>query len=180
MWDKSGLSGNWIVNSLGILQNDVNGSSLDTTLTIKISKGTELLNDVGKPLSELSVAPIDPPDDPPDGYHLLSSFNFTPDGAKFDPGITITLSFDASALENGETLVLAFYNETDGTWEFIEGTDNGDGTATFNITHFSVYYLLSRSAENTSTPPIWIWIVIGGAVAAILLLAVLIYRRVYK
>jgi hypothetical protein len=176
MWDKSGLAENWFVDNQGYLQKVVDVTSLDGTMTINIPLSAKIVDASGNPLAEMSVAPIASPAVAPKGYHILKSFHFLPDGAQFDPGMTITISFNASDVADGKTVVLAFYNETDGKWEFIEGTNNGDVTATFTITHFSVYSLMSK----TSTHSIWFWIAISGSGAIILLLAALLYRRVYK
>jgi len=175
MWDSATPSRVNISGS-GILQQNVVLSSLDDSITINISKGAELLDAAGKPLTNISVAPIAPPADAPEDYHILKSFNFDPDGAEFDPGITITISFDASAVADGETVVLAFYNETNDEWEFVEGTDNGDGTASFIITHFSAYSLMHGTADD-GPMGIWIWVLIGIGALLLILIVILLARR---
>jgi hypothetical protein len=151
MGDKSDLPGDWIINSLGILQNNVSGSSLDDTLTINILKDTKMLDSSGNPLAEMSVLPIAPPATPPAGYHILRTFNFSPDGATFNPGMIITISYNASEVASGETVVIAYYNETASKWEFVEGTASADGKATFTATHFSTYAVMAGS-EGTKAP----------------------------
>ena len=54
--------------------------------------------------------------------------------ATFSPGIQITIAFDTSQVAEGETVAIAFYDEATGQWDFVEGTVNPDGTASFNIT----------------------------------------------
>ena len=173
MGGKSDLFGDWNVNSLGILQNNVSASSSDSTITINIAKGTKVLDSTLYPLTQISIALVAPPVAVPEGYRILKSFNFTPDGAQFAPDIAVTVSTE------GKTVVLAFYNKTTGEWEFIEGTNNGDGTATFNITHFSTYSLAYKT-EKTSTG-MWTWIGISAvalaALAMLTWLTVLLRRR---
>ena len=185
MWDNGELYGDWIVNSLGILQNDVIGSSFDGTMTISIANGTKVLDSTLFPLTQISVEPVEPPSDIPTGYHVIRSFNFAPDGAQFAPGITVTISFDTSGVTGDATLVLAFYNETDGEWEFVEGTNNGDGTATFAITHFSVYNLMYQGdssdpivpvQENTSHPKNQLIVIAVVAAAVVLATAIIILQ----
>ena len=177
MWDNTNAPTKVNLSSDGILQQNVILSALDGMMTISISNGTELLDISGHPLTSISVTPIEPPAEPPEDYHILKSFNFDPDGAEFDPGITVTISFDPSDVAEGETLVLAFYNETTDEWEFISGTDNGDGTATFFLTHFSAYSLMHDTVEDNSMG-IWIWVLIGiGALLALLVVILLIRLR---
>jgi len=150
MWDKSEMSGDWIVNRLGILQDNVSVSSADSTMTIDIAKGTKVLDLTLNSLTQISVAPTAAPAEVPDGYNIIKSFDFDPDGAQFAPGITVTVSFNSSDVAKDEAPVLGFYNEADGEWEFTGGVNNGDGTATFTITHFSVYNLMYH--EDSSEP----------------------------
>jgi hypothetical protein len=185
MWDNGEMSGDWTVNSLGVLQNDVSGSSLDGAMTISIANGTKVLDSTLFPLTQISVEPVEPPSDIPTGYHIIRSFNFAPDGAQFAPGITVIISFDTSGVTNGTVLVLAFYNETDGEWAFIEGTNNGDGTATFTVTHFSVYSLMYQGDSSGSVAPVQegkgssgnqLIAIAAVAAAAVLVIAIIILQ----
>jgi hypothetical protein len=150
MWDKGGLAENWFVDNQGYLQEDVDATSIDGTMTINIPKDTKILDSAGDPLTQISVAPIAPPAAAPEGYKILKSFDFNPDGAEFAPSIEITISFDPATVPEGKTVALAFYNETEGKWEFVSGTNNGNGTATFELTHFSAYSLMSISTQYPS------------------------------
>ena len=175
---KGPLSDNWLVDSQGYLQKAVDAISLDGTMTINISGDTKILDSAGNPLTNITVTPIEPPAAAPEGYQILKSFDFTPNGAQFDPGITITISFNPSDVPSGKTVALAFYNETEGKWEFVPGINNGDGTATFAVLHFSAYSLMYQG-EDTSLG-IWPWIGITAALVAIAmaaLLTVLLQRR---
>jgi hypothetical protein len=154
-------------------------------MTINIAKGTKVLDSTLNSLTQISVAPIASPAEAREGYHIIKSFNFDPDGAQFAPGITVTVSFDASIVEDSETLVLAFYNETDDEWEFVEGTNNGDGTATFNITHFSVYALMYQDDSSEPIAPVQedsehsdyqLIIIVAVATAAVLAIALIIWQ----
>ena len=151
MWGAKGpLSDNWLVDNQGYLQKDVAAASIDGTMTINITQGTKILDSAGNPLANITVSPVAPPAAAPDGYQLLKSFDFNPDGAKFNPGISITISFNESDVPAGKTVALAFYNESEDKWEFVSGTDNGNGTATFELTHFSAYTLLYEKKYPSS------------------------------
>jgi hypothetical protein len=148
-------------------------ASLDGVVTIDMPQDTTLLDSAGNPLTNISVTPIAPPADPPADYQILKTFEFTPSGAQFNPGITITISFDPATVPAGKTVVIAFYNEATG-WEFIPGTINTDNTAVFTVTHFSAYSLMYNSAEKTNIA-MWIGIAIG--VLLVLLVVILLMKR---
>ena len=175
MWDQGNISGG-TVNNQGVLQQSASVSSLDGVVTIDIPLDATLLDSAGNPLTNISVAPIAPPADPPADYQILKTFAFTPNGATFDPGITITISFDPATVPAGKTVVIAFYNAATAKWEFITGTINADNTATFTVTHFSVYSLMYNNAAKSSTS-VWIWVLIGIGALLVLLLAIWLLRR---
>jgi len=151
MWGHIGPADNWPLDSQGYLQRNVDTTSLDGTVSIHIPSGTEMLDSSDNPLNEIRVETADPPANPPAGYHVLQAFAFNPDGATFNPGMKITISFDPSEITLDKILVLAFYNETAGEWELIRGTINENDTATFNISHFSVYALMYQDDSSPAT-----------------------------
>jgi hypothetical protein len=176
MWDQGNLSGNWMVNNQGVLQQNASVSSLDSVVTVNIPKDATLLDSANNSLTQISITPIAPPADPPTDYQILKTFDFKPNGAQFDPGITITISFNPADVPPGKTVVIAFYNEATAKWEFTSGTINADNTATFTVTHFSAYSLMYNSAGKSSTN-IAMWVGIAVGILLVLLLAILLMRR---
>ena len=135
------------------------GTSLDNfwaisdDITIYIPEYTEMKGPDGKRLTELTAEEVDAPPAPPEGYQVLAAFDFDPDGATFDPGITINIKFDPDDVAAGQTVVIAYYNETTGEWQFIEGTVTEDGQAVFVMEHCSIFGVLaSVSAAPQPTP----------------------------
>lgn len=175
-----GPAENWPVDSQGYLQRNVDSTSLDGTMSIHIPSSTKMLDSSDNPLSEIHVETADPPADPPAGYHVLQAFNFNPDGATFNPGMNITISFNPSQVPTNKTVVLAFYNTSTGEWELIRGIINGNDTATFNITHFSVYTLMFRTEKNSPVSGMIVSIVAGIAVVLALVMLVIKRRRPHK
>ena len=175
------MAGNWLVDKQGYLQKDVSATSLDETMTINIPKDTKILDSADNPLANISVTPIAPPAAAPDGYQILKTFDFTPNGATFDSGITIAIAFNPSEVPVAKTVVIAFYNVATGKWEFIPSTINADNAATFTVTHFSAYSLMYNSTEKSSATSIWIWVGLAAmslvALAMLTWLAVLLRRR---
>ena len=158
------------------MQQNVNLSSLDGSVNIYIPADATLRDSVGgNPLTNISVTPIAPPADPPADYYILKTFEFTPSGAQFDPGITITISFDPATVPDGKTVVIYCYSATTG-WQAIPGTVHADGTATFTVTHFSAYSLMYNEKTSKPISP-WIWVLIGVGVLLVLLIVILLIMR---
>ena len=176
MWDQGNISGG-TVNNQGVLQQSASAASLDGVVNIYIPADATLVDSAGNPLTNISITPIAPPADPPADYQILKTFEFTPSGAQFNPGITITISFDPATVPAGKTVVIAFYNAATAKWEFIPGTINSDNTATFTVTHFSEYSLMYNGAAKSSTNvAMWVGIAVVGILLA-LLIAILLMRR---
>jgi hypothetical protein len=90
---------------------------------------------------------------------VIASFDFHPDGATFDPAIEITLTYDPDALPEDvdeSQIVIAFYNEATGAWEYLSGTVDPDtNTITFSATHFTIFAVMAPgecAPAPTETP----------------------------
>jgi hypothetical protein len=143
----------------GTVQGDVDAISPDGNVSIHIPAGTTALFGNGSPLTELNVDSIDYCPGPPDGKTVIAAFDFHPDGATFDPAIEITVTYDPDALPEGtdpSQLVIAFYNEATGAWEYLNGTVNPDtNTITFSVTHFTIFAVMAPgecAPEPAETP----------------------------
>jgi len=136
-----------------VLQEDVEASSPDDAVSISIPSGTTMLGPDGQPVDDFTVSAVAPLPAAPEGGHVLAAFDFEPDGATFSPGIEITIEFDPSEVAEGEEVVIAYYDETTGEWQYITGTVSG-GTATFTVTHFTIYSVLAvpEGSVPTATP----------------------------
>jgi hypothetical protein len=141
------------MNAQGVLLSNVHIASPDGTVSISIPYLTKALDTNGNPLSRIEVQQIESQPTPPKGYHILAAFKFQPDGAKFDPGIQITITFDPSQVAPGETVAIAYLNDATGSWTFIEGTVNPDGTATFTVSHFTTFAVLEQLAATPTPTP---------------------------
>ena len=152
---------NWMLCVAGTCdRGDVNfwGTTLDSfwaigdDISIFIPEYTKMKGPDGSRLTGFDATQISDPPSAPEGYAVLAAFDFDPDGATFDPGITINIKFDPADVAAGETPVIAYYNETTGEWEFIEGTIE-DGQAVFTITHCSIYGVLAPAAPAPQPTP---------------------------
>jgi len=177
------------MNSYGVLQEEVDASSPDGSVHVHIPSGTEVLGPTGAPIDDFTVTPVDPLPDPPEGGHVLAAFDIDPDGMTFNPGIEITITFDPSEVAAGEEVVIGVLNEVTGEWEYATGIVNANGTATFTITHTTIYGVLAVPEGTVPTPAPaqagedegidwWVWVVVGVMILVILVLVIAIIVRV--
>lgn len=188
-WDvpKSALM-QWGQGSDGTLLENVEATSIDGLVTILIAAGTQVLDTDGETLSQIFVTllyplfieyPSESLPDVPDGYSLIEAFDFQPTGTQFiNSGIQIVLTYDSSSISEGQTPVIAFFNEGIGSWEFIAGIlGPSENEIIFTTDHFTIYAVFVKLPESlspvlpdmiTSSSNIW-WI----ALAAVLGIPVL-------
>ncbi len=152
--------GNVPVNEQGVTTGGVaiTGGCLDCGGTLIIPEGTTALDADGNPLNNVTVgAPAAAPDDPADG-NILGICDFGPDGATFDPPLTVKMSYDPAELPEGvaeEDLVLAYYDESTGQWVELENivVDTVNHTISGSIAHFTKIGALAQlPPEPTPTP----------------------------
>jgi hypothetical protein len=140
----------------GAVQTNVQLKSDDDRLSIDIASGTYLRDKVGNALGALSVGSLDNPPAPPSGSVLVTVYNFGPDGAVFDPGINLTLSYDPKTLPAGareEELYTAWWDGTN--WQALMGTVNAAArTVSIKVNHFTQFALISKLPSTSPTPQI--------------------------
>ena len=146
-----GEESTFLVDEDGVVQSTIEATSADGRLTITIPKGTIALDKDGNPLTTLT-AEVDPsPHDPPEGDHIIGlAYDFGPDGATFDPPVTITWTYDPDDLPDDvdeEDMVVAFYDEAEGKWVECTCTcDPGTNCITVSISHFTHFAVIGRVA----------------------------------
>lgn len=77
-----------------------------------------------------------------DEVSLVFDFGLSIGGNKitdFNQPVTITIKFDPSKVTDLSKVGVYYYNEKNGTWEYVGGKANPDGTITFTVDHFSKY-----------------------------------------
>lgn len=174
-----GASASWAMSEDGTLLEDVTAISPDSTVTIFLQSGTKALGPDGLPLESIDVTRMDPPPSPPTGYEMMSAFKFEPDGATFDPDALITIKYLQGDIPKGvkeNRLEIAALDTSTLQWQILSSNVNtGANTISFSTGHFSVYALVSPPASAMGG--IWLWIVIGVAVLAVLGLLFFVYKR---
>ena len=123
-------------DSNGIVQSTYTEESSDGKAKLTIPKGTMVFDADGKPLKSVSISSTQL------GGTILA-YNLGPDGATFDPKVTLIFEFDPSDVPVGKTVVIKVYDGTE--WISLETTvDTSTNTATAKVSHFSVFALFGE------------------------------------
>jgi len=186
-FDIGGTKASWNTSSTGVIPQAVNVVSADGEINVHIPAGTTALNGEGEPLDELNMSSTAAYPAAFGDRTVIAAFNFDPDGAAFNPGIEITLTYDPDTIPAGvneSSLIIAVYDESSEGWEYITGVVNTvANTITFTVRHFTTFTL--------QTPPVphaggglaaWVIIVIVFFTAIILGVIAGLYlkhRRIY-
>jgi len=146
-----GTAGSFRTDSKGVVQATIQATSEDGNLTITIPKNTIALDKHGDPLSSLTSAVDVSPPAPLEDTHIIGvAYGFGPDGATFDPAITLTWSYDPDALPEGvaeEDLVIAYYDESADEWVELECTvDTENNVITASVAHFTSFAIIGTVA----------------------------------
>jgi predicted GH43/DUF377 family glycosyl hydrolase len=138
-----------VVTGEGVFTEEVTAESEDGVCELSIEEGTIGLTEEGEPLSEISMVEMEEPPAPPEDSNVIGLiYDFGPDGATFDPSITLTWSYDPNDIPEGvaeENLVIAIWDEEAGEWVELEDiiVDPETNTITAKASHFSAFTILS-------------------------------------
>jgi hypothetical protein len=153
------------VNAAGKFNIEAIANSSDGQVIITIPKDTIGTNSKGVRLVSIAIEKIvaDLPPPPDDAVIVGSVYDITPDGALFNPPISLTISYSESRVPpevSQMNLVIGTYNRIVGEWEIIPSSANlADKTVTAHLGHFSTYAILaftrpaSFKIENITTYP---------------------------
>jgi hypothetical protein len=138
------------LNSEGEATTNVNLNSTDGLVTIGISAGTLALDAQGNPLGNIQIVTLSTPPPPP-GYVLVGhAYDCLPDGATFQPAITLTFKYTEADIPEGvneQDLVIAYWDG--GQWVSLTTTVSAAAnTASAEVAHFTPFAILA----GTGTP----------------------------
>jgi len=154
----------------GVFTGTVVAGSDDGNATLDIPKGTKGLTEDLDPLSSISMttmteedqAALPPPtpgniaglDEIPADAHIVSLFyDFSPDGATFDPPATLTINYgDLPEGVTADNLVIVYWNETDGTWEALQNIVIINGTISGDLSHFTAFIVVGYEEKAPPAP----------------------------
>ena len=129
--------------------------SEDKIISITIPDGDTALDGEGNPLTDVEFVAAESVPDPPEDASIIGlPYQLGPDGATFDPPVTLTWRYDPADIPDGvdeEELVIAYYDEDADEWQELEfEVDPGSDTLSAYIDHFSTFAVIAFSA---SSPP---------------------------
>jgi len=147
------------ISSSGEILETIEATSEDGMLTLTIPEGTIALDKDDNSLITLE-AQIDtsPPPSPEDTSIIGLAYDFGPDGATFDPSITLTRSYDPNDIPEGvaeEDLVLAWYDEASDQWIELDCVVyTGNNTITAAIEHFTTFAIIGAIIPLEPVEPV--------------------------
>jgi hypothetical protein len=144
-----------IITSDGALTADVTATSCDGKIELTIDKGTTARTSDDEPIASIAMAEMLEPPSPPEGSNVVGlTYDMGPEGAIFDPPITLTFTYDPGDIPEGvneEDLVIAVWDEDTSDWTTLEGAivDPVTHTITAPVSHFSVCAILAYTSPAT-------------------------------
>ena len=142
----------------GVVQEPVELMSSDGETTVEVTAGTVALDAEGEPLEAITIEPMAEMPPAPAAQRVIGfAYDLGPDGATFDPPITVTFSYDRTLLPPGaneEKLVIAFYRTGSQVWESLTNivVDTETQTITAEISHFTLFAVLVEAEPPAPAP----------------------------
>lgn len=132
------------VNSSGMVQSAIQLKLDDSRSTLDIADNTRLSDGSGNRLESLTAKKLNPVPNPPYQSAVIMAYEFGPEGARFDPALSLTLKYDPQLLPagvDGSKITLVYWNGTN--WVAVDSKlDVNAGKVTAKIEHFSRYALV--------------------------------------
>jgi len=146
-----------IVASDGVFTEGTTAQSEDKNCVLTIDADTKGLIEDEEPLDEITLIEMEDPPDPPEESGVIGlTYDFGPDGATFDPSITLAFTYDPSLIPEGvneENLVIAVWDKTTGEWVVLEGctVDLDSHTISAPVSHFTAFSILAYTRPAAFT-----------------------------
>jgi len=136
------------LDEYGVFIEDITAESTDGNCWVTVSKDTTGLTKDGMPLSEICIIPMEEPPPLPDFANFIGLvYDFRPDGATFDPPITLCITYDPALAPEGvaeENLVAAMWDEMAGEWANLNSTVYpATNTICAPVSHFTPFTILA-------------------------------------
>ncbi|MFC1939782.1 hypothetical protein ACFLXO_03735 [Chloroflexota bacterium] len=145
------------IRSDGIFAEEFQAKSTDGNCKLTIAKGTSGLTQEGNPLNQIAIVEEEEPPTLPEFFSIVGpSYDLGPDGARFDPAVTITFTYEESLIPAGvaeEKLAIATWNEEAGDWVMLTDSTVDPEVNTINATfgHFTTFSILAHTHPATFT-----------------------------
>ena len=138
-----------LVNAQGVFQQTVTAKSADNTVELSIPIGTTGKTKEGTSLSAISVTPMTTPPAPPAQTNVIGlTYDFGPEGATFNPPITVKISYDPTKIPSGvaeKDLKIAYFDSATGKWVNLTDitVDPVSHTISGKTSHFTPFAVLA-------------------------------------
>lgn len=138
------------ISTKGKFLEKVTAKSANRKVSITIPVGTTGVTAGGAPLTEISITEMATPPTPPANSNIIGlTYDLGPDGAHFDPPITLTLTYNPTAIPAGvavEDLVLAYWNGSE--WVELENitVDPDTNTISAPVSHFTAFTVIAHTS----------------------------------
>jgi len=148
-----------VTTPTGEFTDDVTFKSADDSLVLYIPDGTIGLTDDGDPLSRITMTEVYSPPEPPENNDFIGlSYDLGPDGATFDPPITLSFSYNENWIPSGltlENLTIGYYDMDTKAWVMLGAEDitidPDTNTITAKISHFTNFSVMVHTAPAELT-----------------------------
>ena len=122
--------------------------SEDKIISITIPDGATALDGEGNPLTDVKFLVVESVPDPPEGVSIVGPpYQLGPDGATFDPPVTLTWNYDPADIPDGvdeEELGITYYDEDAARWQELESTVHPEtNTITAPVGHFTTFTVIA-------------------------------------
>jgi hypothetical protein len=167
------------MDEMGVLQQEVGLTFNNGSVAIEISQGTTALTNDGTPLEAMVVQPVDNPPTPPSDCHIIGlAYDFSPDGAIFDPPITLTLWYDPASFPLGiaeKDLTIAYFDIVRGKWIDCEcDVDMANHIIKAHVSHYTLFAILGKVAAAPIASGVN-WSLVGGIIGGLAVIIIAIY-----
>ncbi len=144
-----------LITSLGVFLRDVSAKSEDSKVELIIKKDTVGKTVEGQALSQIAIATTTLPTLPANSRAVSLAYDVGPNGATFNPEITITVKYDPALIPTGaaeKNLVIAWYDNAKGNWTNLASTvDTVGHTISAKISHFTTFTVLAYTRPAAFT-----------------------------
>lgn len=176
----------------GTLMQPLSASSLTSIVTISMTQGMKVYDSNGQAVTSLTITMMDPAPPPPEGYTMISAFNFLPGGITFDPKADITLEYFSAQLPKGVSeanLKIAYFDQATLQWIILDNSEfevnPGTNKITFTTTHSGIYAIVAPPIPKPATilgleKTTWIWIGMGFLWIIVVILILIILSRLKR
>jgi len=142
-------------DSEGVFTKDATAESDDGLCRLTINIGTTALNRLGERLAGIIIVAMREPPGPPPSVFIGEVYDFRPDGATFDPPITITLTYDPDDIPEGvaeKNLFIATWDEEIDEWvNLVSTVDPVTHTISAPVSHFTAFAVIASTRPAAFT-----------------------------